>query len=271
MINLTCIESYIDKEQNHSGCFLIEPLDMGQGITLGNSLRRTLLSDIPGLTITGTRINNIKHEFSILEGLREDPLEIISNLKEIVLKENLLVKDKKKTLKTTAFLHEKGPKILTAGLFKLPNEKLKILNPNQYLCTILNGSEFYCEIDIENGKGYKILEESRQKLKNQYLSRLKKMKPSTLLVDANFTPIKKVNFKIKLIHDNLGNIKESLFLEIITNGSISPKRSLQESFKIILNLLIPLITNSSFLTLSSEFFEKWMKEREELEINETKE
>ena len=86
MNSLYCIENYIDKEQNHFGCFLIEPLEIGQGITLGNALRRTLLSDLSGFAITGLRINNLKHEFAIIEGLREDILEVLLNLKELVFK-----------------------------------------------------------------------------------------------------------------------------------------------------------------------------------------
>ena len=81
MSTLTCIESYLDKNKNHYGCFLIEPLEVGQGVTLGNALRRTILSDLSGYAISGVRINNLKHEFSIIEGLREDVLEVLFNLK----------------------------------------------------------------------------------------------------------------------------------------------------------------------------------------------
>ena len=80
MSTLNCIETYIDANQNHYGCFVIEPLETGQGITLGNALRRTLLSDLTGISITGVRINDLKHEFSIVEGLREDILEVLLNL-----------------------------------------------------------------------------------------------------------------------------------------------------------------------------------------------
>jgi DNA-directed RNA polymerase subunit alpha len=86
MSTLSCIETYKDKEQNIYGCFLIEPLEVGQGITLGNALRRTLLSDLTSLAITGIRVNNLKHEFASIQGIREDVLEIILNLKEIVFK-----------------------------------------------------------------------------------------------------------------------------------------------------------------------------------------
>ena len=140
MSTLTCIETYIDREKNHYGCFVIEPLETGQGITLGNAIRRTLLSDLTGFSITGVRINDLKHEFSIVEGLREDILEVLLNLKEIIFKSSFLVKEKNVNLKTKGFLQIKGPVIVTAGMFKLPKNLLKIINPNQYICTIVDNS-----------------------------------------------------------------------------------------------------------------------------------
>jgi DNA-directed RNA polymerase subunit alpha len=249
MPTLNCIETYIDKEKNHYGCFLIEPLESGQGITLGNALRRTLLSDLTGFSIVGVRINNVKHEFSTIEGLREDILEVLLNLKEIVFKSSSNLNNDLTNRKWKAFLNVQGPVILTAGMFNLPKNSLKILNPNQYIGTIVDNSEFYMEIDIETGKGYFLTEESRKKNKQISVSNLQ---PSTLFIDAIFMPIKKVNYKIKLIHDTKGNIKESLNLEIWTNGSITPKRSVQESLKILLNLFYSLFVSPNFLKVSSE-------------------
>lgn len=248
MNKLTCIENYIDKQLNHYGCFVVEPLEIGQAITLGNALRRTLLSDLTGFAITGARINNIKHEFAVIESLREDILEILLNLKEIVFKESFLLKENLGTLQMKGFLNVQGPLIVTAGMFKLPKNSVRIINPSQYVCTILDDSEFYCEIDIKNGKGYQILEETRRKNK---IEKVSSTRPSTLLIDANFMPIKKVNFKVKLINDTKGNIKESLILELVTNGSATPKRCLQESIKLLMNLFYPLLTDENFLLASS--------------------
>jgi DNA-directed RNA polymerase subunit alpha len=250
MTALYCIETSIEKDFHHYGCFLIEPLDIGQGITLGNTLRRTLLSDIQGYAITGVRINNLKHEFSVVEGLREDILEVLLNLKEIIFKNvstNKEIQSQGKSFK--GFLNVKGPVIITAGMFQLPKEIFSIINPNQYICTIVNSSEFYLEIDIENGKGYKLIEENR-KQKNEKVISYKK--PSTLFVDAIFMPIKKVNYKVKLIHDSKGNIKESLSIEIVTNGSITPKRSIYEALKIIIHLFSSLFLNQDFFSLVNQ-------------------
>lgn len=253
---LNCIEIATDSEKNISSSFIIEPLEAGQGITLGNSLRRTLLSDISGFAITGARINNLKNEFALIEGIREDVLEILLNLKEIIFKPSLILKEKnsnlkKKTpLKFKAFLNVQGPLIVTAGMFFLPKDSFKILNPEQYICTIVDDSNFYLEVDIENGIGYQLMDEYRKKDIQEKLSILK---PTTLPVDSIFTPVKKVNFKIKLIHDSYGHIKESLLLEIQTNGSLTPKRSLLESVKILIHLLYPLLLSPQLLLLLKEF------------------
>jgi DNA-directed RNA polymerase subunit alpha len=246
MNTLSCIETHIQKNHNHYGCFIIEPLEVGQGITLGNTLRRTLLSDLYGYGITGVRINNVKHEFAIIEGIREDVLELILNLKEVTFKGSAIKKNKKPK-RFKGFLHLKGPMIVTAGLFQLPNKELTILNPSQYLCTIIDDSELYLEIDIENGKGYRLIEENRRR-KIERAIFLKK--PTTLFVDTVFVPIKHVNYKVKLIHDSYGNIKESLIFEIGTNGSFTPKRCIKEALKIILKLFYSLFLTETFFPIS---------------------
>ena len=257
---LTCVETYIDKEEKHYGCFVIEPLETGQGITLGNSLRRTLLSDLTSFSIVSARINNLKHEFATVEGLREDVLEILLNLKEIVFKNSFTISDDLELSQLKGFLNVKGPLIVTAGMLNLPKDILKVINPNQYIATIVDNSELYLEIDIEKGKGYRLTEENNQK---ENITKLSNLQSATLSVDAIFMPVKKVNYKIKLIHDSQGNIEESLNLEIWTNGSITPKRSLQESVKILMNLFYPLLITKGFLNVSSElskrFFESELK------------
>lgn len=200
MISLNSVETYIDEENNCYGSFVVEPLEAGQGITLGNALRRTMLSDILGCAITGVRINNVKHEFATIEGVREDILEILLNLKEIIFKSSFTAS--KKEFSSTRFhgyLHVQGPGIITASNFQLPKGVLTIMNPNQYICTLVEDVELYLEIDIEYGTGYRLVEEMRKKsgIEPFYPSR-----PSTLLVDGVFMPIRRVNYKVKLIHDS---------------------------------------------------------------------
>nr|AYO28711.1 RNA polymerase alpha subunit [Neotessella volvocina] len=245
---ITCVEYGIDKNNSNQtyGCFVIEPLNTGQGLTLGNSLRRTLLTDLTGFAISGVRINDLPHEFALIPGLREDCLEILLNLKEIIFKTAFDLS----ISKIQGFLNIKGPIILTAGLFKLPKNLIQILNPNQYLGTIVDSNEIYIEIDIESGKGYRLSEENQSQNSEKIVS---PNKPTTLYIDASFMPVKKVDYKIRLINDTKGNIKESLTLDIWTNGSITPQRALQEAIKILLNLYYPLLVNSEFLALSDEY------------------
>ena len=134
---------------------------------------------------------------------------------------------------------------------------LKIINPNQYIGTIVDNSELYLEVDIEKGKGYRLTD---QKNKKENDAKLSNVQPATLAVDAIFMPVKKVNYKIKLIHDSQGNIKESLVLEIWTNGSITPKRSLQEGIKILMNLYYPLLITPNFLNISTEFSRRFLED-----------
>lgn len=255
---ISCIESYIDSEKNYYGCFLIEPLDTGHAITLGNALRRTLLSDLTSYATTGVRINNLKHEFSSIEGVREDVLEILLNVKEVIFKvvsfSNKSYQKKRKYIKPLkGFIAAKGPVIVTAGMFRLPRNRVQILNPNQYICTLVDNSDFFLEVDIGRGKGYVLAEEKRKKKVPEVFDL---SQPSTLLIDTLYSPIRKVNYKVKLIYDVYGNIKESLTFEITTNGSITPKRSLQEANKILLNLFYNLFLTPSFLKLSNAFQKK---------------
>jgi DNA-directed RNA polymerase subunit alpha len=254
MSTLNAIETYIDKESNYYGSFLIEPLEVGQGITVGNALRRTLLSDLTGFAITGVRINNLKHEFSSISGLREDVLEVLLNVKEINLKSSFSALKNSNSSAFKGYLKVKGPLVVTAGMFQLPKNVLRIINSHQYICTILDDSELYLEIDIEKGKGYKLSDDNR---KNKSLKKLSGKKPATLHIDSIFMPVKRVNYKIKLIHDSKGNIKESLNIEILTNGTVTPKRAIQESLKILMNLFYPLFVDKDFLTISSQFVRKF--------------
>ena len=181
MSRVNCIETYIEKDKTHYACFVIEPLEIGQGITLGNALRRTLLSDLSGFSIVGIRINNLRHEFASIRGLREDILEIVLNLKEIIFKPSFSAFHQKQfPTEIKGFLNVKGPLILTAGMFQLPKDMIQILNVDHYIGTLVDTTEFYMEIDIQNGKGYRLTEETRRKNMEEKLSK----NVSTILIDA---------------------------------------------------------------------------------------
>ena len=239
------IKQYWNKSNNYCGSFLIEPVELNQGITLANTLRRVLLNDLSSFGITGFRINDLKHEFSNFEGIKEDILELKSNLKEIIFKTslNLIAQE---NIKLKGILNIKGPAIITAGMLQLPQKILAVLNPNKYIGTLTTESNFILELDIEKNSGYFTLDDfyiQTNNYKNEF---------HTFLMDTNFNPIINVNYKIKLIHDAKGNLKESIILDIITNGSITPKRSLQEALKLILNLFYPLLLNATTKNLIAQ-------------------
>lgn len=232
---LKCIENQTNSK---SSLFLIEPLELGQGITIGNTLRRTLLSDIPGLAVSDVKFNNVLHEFKSISGVREDIIEILLNLKELIFKDIFLFENFDKIQK--AFLYVKGPGIITANKIKLPSSGLQIVNNNNYICTLLENSFLFCEMLITKGRGYQLASDNSLNFSQ---------KNSFIKLDTIFTPVVKVNFKIRLINDSFGNLCESLILEIETNGSVSPKRVLKEALKKMLTLFTTIFMSSDVLQL----------------------
>ena len=210
------------------GQFLISNLQPGQGITIGNQLRRVLLGDLGGSAISAVRIVGIRHEFATIPGVREDILEILLNLKSIVIKSN------SKDIKFGR-LKVQGPAIITADLIKLP-PGLEIININQYIATISTSTILEMEFKIEYGTGYKLTSQMFTETDKDFLQ-----------MDTIFMPVQKVDFKIENVYDNENNITERLLLEIWTNGSISPLDALKNASQHIINLFTALIeTKNSY-------------------------
>ncbi|MDD3461890.1 MAG: DNA-directed RNA polymerase subunit alpha [Mesotoga sp.] len=212
------------------GIFTIEPLERGFGHTLGNSIRRVLLSSIEGTGITKIRVENVSHEFSTIEGLKEDLLEFIANLKSVVFK---MQGDGPAVLK----LGKNASGEIKASDIKLPAE-VEIINPDAYLATLTNKSEIKVEMVLEKNKGYRPAEEN-----------LGEDEPIGVIpLDTIFSPIKRVSFKVE--NTRVGQVTnfDKLILDIKTNGSIKPEDALSQASKIIndyMALLIGLSENSS--------------------------
>ena len=204
------------------GQFLINDLKPGQGITIGNQLRRVLLGDLCGTAISAVRIVGIRHEFATIPGVREDILEILLNLKGIVIKSNTV--DVK-----FGRLKVQGPLVVTADLIDLPSG-LEIVNPNHYIATISTSINLEIEFKIEYGTGYK--------LASQLFSDEDK---NFLQMDSLFLPVQKVNFKIENVYDEKNSITERLFLEIWTNGSLEPREALEKACQVIIDLFTSLV------------------------------
>ena len=228
MINLhiKCLKSEKFETGTLSGQFLINSLSPGQGITIGNLLRRVLLGDLGGTSITAVRFVGVKHEFSTIAGVREDILEILLNLKGIVLK----TKDKEPQF---GRLKVQGPAVITANLIQLPSQ-LEIVNPNHYIATISASNLLEIEFKFEYGTGYKL---SGQTFENE---------PDDFLqIDAIFMPVQKVDFKIENVYDDSKNITECLILDICTNGSITPEEAISEATQFILSFFNSLAENKT--------------------------
>lgn len=224
-----------EKEQSGAsyGSFLIENLKPGQGITLGNQLRRVLLNELGGTAISSVYINGYESEFYPLTGVREDILEILLNLKNVIFKSD------SQDLKH-GYLKVKGPLIVTADLIKLP-PGLEVVNPNHYIATISGPTVLEMEFQIEYGTGYQLASYLISKSKkNQEKKDLTKQK-HFLKMDTIFMPIQKVNFKVENFYKNGYMIDEKLFFEIWTNGSISPSDAIEKACQLIIRMFTNLV------------------------------
>jgi DNA-directed RNA polymerase subunit alpha len=238
-ISIKCLKSEKIESGACHGQFLINSLRPGQGITIGNQLRRVLLNDLGGVAISAVRIAGVSHEFSTIPGVREDILEILLNLKGIVFKSKT---------QTTQFgrLKIQGPAVVTADLiqFQLPSN-LEIVNPNHYIMTISTSTILEIEFKFKYGTGYKLASQTLLKKKewekkadNYLLDPL-----FNLELDTIFMPVQKVDFKIENVYDNANNITERVFLDIWTNGSISPNEALTSAAQITIDLFTLLLEN----------------------------
>ena len=221
---IKCLKSEKNESGSMYGQFLINSLRPGQGITVGNLLRRVLLSDLGGTTITAVRIAGVRDEFSIIPGVREDILEILLNLKGIVFKN---------TTTDISFgrLKIKGPAVITANSIQLPSN-LEIVNPNHYVATISTSNILEIEFKFEHGTGYKLAGQTFCEKSEDFLQ-----------IDAIFMPIQKVDFKIENIYDNSNSITERLFLNVWTNGSISPEDAILSASRFIIELFNSIMEN----------------------------
>ena len=220
---------YLKSEKTNSGAlygqFIINSLKSGQGVTVGNQLRRILLNDLEGYAISGVRFEEMNSEFSTISGVQEDILEILLNLKGVVFKS---------TVKIPQFCRLKiqGPAIVTAGLIELPSN-LEIINPNQYIFTISSSKLVELEFKIEQGRGYKLASQTFSNENGTFLQ-----------LDSVFMPVQKVNYKIENIFKENNPMEERIFLDIWTNGSISPKEALLAAAQFNIDLFSLLIKNS---------------------------
>ncbi|MCF6461698.1 DNA-directed RNA polymerase subunit alpha [Clostridium sp. Cult3] len=212
-------------EDNTYGKFVVEPLERGYGTTLGNSLRRVLLSSLPGAAVSSIKVQGVLHEFSTVPGVLEDVPEIILNIKDIAAK---IYSDEPVTLR----LEAEGPQVITAEDI-ITGPDVEILNKDLYIATINEDGKLYMELEMIKGRGYSVAE--RNKREGQPVG--------VIPVDSSFTPVKKVNFLVE--NTRVGQITDydKLTLEVWTNGTMKPEEATSLGAKILtehLNLFIGL-------------------------------
>lgn len=210
------ISAEMTGEKGEYGKFVVEPLERGYGTTLGNSLRRILLSSLPGCAVVAAKINNVPHEFTTLEGVKEDVTEIVLNIKGIIPK---LYCDGPKTI----YLDAKGPCVVTAGDIKVDSD-VEILNPDHMIATLGEDAVLNLELIVDHGRGYVVSEQNKEYVAGQ---------PTFLAVDSSYSPVTKVNYTIT--NTRVGQITDfdKLTLEVWTNGVIDASESVSLAAKIM--------------------------------------
>lgn len=204
----------VDENSNY-GKFVIEPLERGYGTTLGNSLRRILLSSLPGAAVSSIQIDGVLHEFSTIDGVLEDVTQIILNIKKLALK---MHGDGEKT----AEINIEGPATVTAADIKTDAD-VDVLNPEQYICTVAEGAELHMRMTVKDGRGYVPAVQNKTD----------DMPIGVIAVDSIFTPISRVNYQVESARVGRRSDFDKLTLDVWTNGSINPREAIALAAKIL--------------------------------------
>ena len=221
-------------EDGTHGVFVVDPLERGYGITLGNSLRRIMLSSLPGYAVTSIKIDGVLHEFSTVPGVTEDVTEIVLNVKGIIAK---LYGNAPKTV----VIDVVGAQEVTAGDIKVDSD-IEILNPTHHICTVGENDRFYMELTFDHGRGY-VSQDRNKQLDAQMRGSNISAPIGTIFTDSIYTPVYNVRYNVE--NTRVGNITDfdKLLLEVETNGTITAKEAISFGAKILnehLNLFVDL-------------------------------
>ncbi len=222
VFQVDCVESIVEDDQSQYSRFVIEPLERSQGTTVGNALRRVLLSNLEGTAVTSVRIAGASHEFSTIAGVREDVLDILLNMKETVLKSY-------SAQPQIGRMVVQGPAKATAASFDLPSE-VDLISTDQYIASISAGHTLEMEFRIEKGKGYRAIDRSREETGGV----------DFMQIDAVFMPVRKVNYSVENFIDAAGERKDRLVMEIWTNGSLTAQQAMSEAAALLVDMFSPL-------------------------------
>lgn len=208
-----CVEM---REEDCYGKFVVEPLERGYGTTLGNSLRRILLSSLPGAAVNSVKIDGVLHEFSVIPGVKEDVTEIILNIKGITAKLHC-------DMPKVVYIDAQGAGVITAGDIKADSD-VEILNPDLYIATLNEDAKLYMEITLTKGRGYVAADKNREMAQPII---------GVIPVDSIFTPVRKVNYKVEPARVGAVTDFDKLTIEVWTNGTLKPNEAISLAAKIM--------------------------------------
>ena len=248
------IECIFSDDDANYGKFIVEPLERGYGTTLGNSLRRILLSSLPGAAVTSVKIDGILHEFSTIPGAKEDVTEIILNLKKLAVRLSGAESTKR------VIINAVGPKEVTAADI-ISDADMEIFNPDLHIATLEENASLVMEINLANGRGYVPAEQNKTE----------STPIAVIPVDSIFTPVAKVNFTVE--NTRVGQVTDydKLILEIWTDGSITPEEGVSIGAKIMqehLNLFVQLTDDTESMEIMVEKEEDQKEKALEMTIEE---
>lgn len=208
--------------EENRGKFVVEPLERGFGTTLGNALRRVLLSSLPGTAMYAIEIEGIRHEFSAIAGVEEDVTSLILNLKAVNYVSESYATNQENEIKLKVI----GPKVVTASDFITPSG-VEVINKDAYICTVAEGGHLDATIYVKTGRGYVLAEKNKSN----------KIPFGTIPTDSNFTPIKKVAFEVEPTRVGHESNYDKLIMDVTTNGACTPQEAIALSSKIIIEHL----------------------------------
>ena len=236
------VKEYI--KDNFYGKFELEPLERGFGTTIGNALRRVMLSSLPGDAITSVKIDGVAHEFQKIDGVVEDVTAIVLNLKSIVIKNHARGEDK--VLRLT----KKTPGVVTAGDIEADAD-IEILNPDQVIATLVEGGSLNMEMTIGSGRGYIVAEDNKK-----ILAQNNKTKVGAIAIDSLYSPVERINYEVETARVGQNNNFDKLILEVWTNGSILPEEALALASRILIEHFNILTNLSNIANVTGMMIEK---------------
>ena len=227
-------------EDKKYGRFVVEPLERGYGTTLGNSLRRIMLSSLPGAAVSQVKIDGVLHEFSCIPGVKEDVTEIIMNIKSLAIKNSSETNESK-----TAYIEFEGEGVVTAADIQV-DQDIEIMNPDQVIATLNGGadSKLYMELTITKGRGYVSADKGKKD----------DMPIGVIAVDAIYTPVERVNMMVEDTRVGQVTDYDKLTLDVFTNGTLAPDEAVSLAAKVLsahLSLFVDLSENAKSVEMMS--------------------